>query len=151
MITIIARINKDLIVWKNWKNWNRKEKIPSYIAYLTGKLRIKIGPRYYYLVQPDHQVRVLAAIEYENCLYSLRFEPWLTKKSMLEILVNRGIISSTVDHQLFSLHKRLEDLKVDLYSSTFNTSNDKKIRHDIKLVREKARELENPLKIVYII
>ena len=116
---------------------------------LTGKLRIKVGQRYYYLVQQEHQVRVLAAIEYENCLYSLRFEPWLTKKSMLEILVNRGIISSTIEQQLFSLHKRLEDLKVDLYRSTFNTSNDKKIRHDIELVREKIRELENAKNSLY--
>jgi hypothetical protein len=109
---------------------------------MTGKLRIKVGSRYYYLIQPDQQTRVLAAIQYEDCLYQLRFEPWLTTKSMTELLVSRGIITSTLEQHLFSLHKRTEDLKVDLYRSMFSTANDKKIRHELDLVREQIRELE---------
>ncbi len=116
---------------------------------MTGKLRLKVGSRYYYLVQPDQQTRVLAAIKYEDCLYQLRFEPWLTTKSMTELLVNRGIITSTTEQHLFSLHKRTEDLKVDLYRSMFSTANDKKIRYELSLVREQIRELESSKNSLY--
>lgn len=108
---------------------------------ITGKIRLRFGPNYYYLGQPDQDTKVLAAIEYENSLYELRFEPWLTHKSMMTLLVSRGIITSTVNQQLSSLSKNLEDLKVDLYRSMFSTSNDKKIRLAIKVVEEKFQEV----------
>lgn len=116
---------------------------------LTGKLRIKVGSRYYYLIHPSQDIRILALIEQENLLYKLRFEPWLNEQSMEALLISRGIITSGTEQQLSSLSKRLEDLKVDLYNSKFKAANELKIRKEINLVREKMSEIERKKNSLY--
>lgn len=121
----------------------RKDSLTTYLT--TGQLhfRIKSRPPYlYFLSVPTPECRIIANIIYEQTIYENRFQQWYNKASSFNTLVNRGIISPMIDQNIKSLEERIEDLKVALYKSMFSTSDEKRIKNELKLVKEKLIEQE---------
>ncbi len=119
----------------------RKERVLHCL--LTGKLYLGTGKRRYYLIYPSQEIRTLSYVKYDEVLSSFRFAHWLNKKSAQNILVERGIISSDIDLAISSLRNRLDNLKVELYRAMFSTTNDVRIREEIRMVFKEMSSLEN--------
>lgn len=120
----------------------RKEYLLSTL--ISGQLHFRqnsINPPYF-LSCPNLLVRTIAQSIYEESLYNNRFEKWITNSTAKQILINRGIISPIIDEQIKNLEQSLEDLKVNLYKSMFSTTDEKRIRKEISLVRQKISELD---------
>lgn len=109
---------------------------------MTGQLHFQIDNRPYFLSVPTVECRIIAQTIYEEELFKNRFQKWLNAATARSILISRGIIAPNIDQQVKALEERLEDLKVNLYKSMFSTSDEKKIKKDIVLVKNRLGELE---------
>jgi hypothetical protein len=125
----------------------RKDNLITYLT--TGQLHFVISSHPYFLSVPSIDCKIIAHTIYEETLYKNRFEKWYNHNSAFETLVRRGIISPAIDSNIKSMEERLEDLKVNLYKAMFSTSDEKKIKKEIKMVREKIEEQEKLRSDIY--
>jgi hypothetical protein len=105
-------------------------------------LPLSLYSRPYFLSCITNSVRLISSEIYLEAIHKNRFEKWLNNASAKQLLVQRGIISPLIDQQLKSLEESLEDLKVALYKSMFSTTDEKRIRREIEMVRQKIAENE---------
>ena len=101
---------------------------------MLGYSRLKIKKDLTLIVHPLNAEQNFFAQEvfkqsYDDALFSGVY----TRKEMLEIMINEGVWSKEDDHELSSLQKRLEDLKVNLYDSFYVPALVKKIKGEIKV------------------
>lgn len=108
----------------------------------TGQLHFRVDSYPYFLSCVSSSVKVIANNIYEEALYNNRFEKWLDSQTAKKLLIQRGIISPLIDNQIKSIEESIEDLKVSLYKSMFSTSDEKRIRKELKMAKTKLAELE---------
>jgi hypothetical protein len=70
-----------------------------------------------------------------------RFEPFLKESECLRYLVSLGICDRDIDRRIEQVNKRLEDWKVELFTSAFNSKNQKQARRQIKSTKNQIEQL----------
>lgn len=128
-------------------NQRRKDSLLTYL--MTGQLHFTLNNRPYFLSVPSVECRIIAHSIYEETLYNNRFEKWYTGETAFNILIRRGIISPTIDQNIKSLEQSLEDLKVSLFRAMFRTTDEKKIRKEINLVKDQIIKQEKLKSDIY--
>ena len=118
-------------------------------ALTTGQLHFRHNQYPYFLSCPNQTVKAIANNIYEESISNNRFEKWLNSKTAHQILIQRGIISPIIDSQIKSVEESIEDLKVALFKAMFSTSDEKRIRKELKMAKEKLAELEKSRSDLY--
>tara|TARA_R100001082_G_scaffold108477_1_gene83754 strand:- start:2334 stop:3362 length:1029 start_codon:yes stop_codon:yes gene_type:complete len=109
---------------------------------MLGYSRLKIKKDLTLIVRPLNAEQNFFAQEafkeaYDDALFSGVY----TRKEMLEIMTNQGVWSKQDDHELSSLQKRVEDLKVKLYDSFYVPALVKQIKEAIKATESEQSRL----------
>jgi len=125
----------------------RKDNLLTYL--MTGRLYFSLNQHPYFFSVPSTECRIIAHNAYEEALYKSRFEKWFNNETALNILIRRGIVSPTIDQNIKSLEQSLEDLKVNLFRASFRTTDEKKIKKEIELVREQIERQEKLKSDIY--
>jgi len=115
----------------------------------TGQLHFRVNSYPYFLSCINSSVKVIANTIYEESLYNNRFEGWLSNQTAKQILIQRGIISPVIDNQIKAIEESIEDMKVSLYRSMFSTSDEKRIRKELKMAKDKLAGLEKSKSELY--
>ena len=103
--------------------------IVSGVKFLTIK-----GIRYK-IIAPSKELRLLAEHVYQDTMHSLRFDSLITKERASLFLRGLNIWTSKHDEDLDKLEKHLENKKVDLYHTLYNTSKQKDVRRVIDMAK----------------
>lgn len=108
---------------------------------MTGELVISLGGTTYILKPADPATRLRAAAIYKKAVREHRFDPWLTDKACLHLLVKNGLCSADIDANLKTIDKEVENLKVGLFTSLFVPDVHSKTRVRLDMVKKKQIEM----------
>ena len=101
--------------------------------------RVK-GKDYYIHVAPP-EVLYRAQELYFETLQNTRFNNWLNADQVKRLLVQQGFISPEHDQNLVKIEERMDELKVSMYESVFNSKARKEMKATLDKVRTKYFEM----------
>jgi hypothetical protein len=103
---------------------------------VSGLKFITIEGHRYKLIAPSSEIRLLAEHIAQDTLQELRFENLITKEKAARYLHSLGVWSLTDDLSLKTLEKHLDDRKLELFQSLYNTERQKRMRRAIKTAKK---------------
>lgn len=110
-------------------------KIVSGIQYVVVRNSI------YEVRQPDIRVKLEADNYYNTIINEHKFDNFITQQELVAYLVSNGLISFNFDNNIKIIEKEIEDLKIKLYHSLLKIEENKKIRKQLNLVKNKRQEM----------
>ena len=109
---------------------------------ISGIKIISIDDIKYRLIAPSKEIRFLAEHIYQETVQSLRFDNLITKEKSKLFLIGLGIWGDAHSEDLEKLEKHIEDKKISLYKSLYNSDRQKRLRKTLKIAK---RSLNNAL------
>ncbi len=104
---------------------------------MSGRLCLNIGDSLYYILNVSANIRYQSQRLYEDVLHKYRFYPWMTDKSALRLLVQNGLCTPDIDKNLKTIEQSMDDIKIDMYRSAFNSKDVNNLRTRLDKVRHK--------------
>ena len=109
---------------------------------ISGIKIISIDDIKYRLIAPSKEIRFLAEHIYQETVQSLRFDNLITKEKSKLFLIGLGIWGDAHREDLEKLEKHIEDKKISLYKSLYDSDKQKRIR---KTLNTAKKSLNNAL------
>ncbi len=107
---------------------------------LSGDTYLTIDGILYISKLPTKAIRHKAHMLYENAVCEARFNEWLFKEDIRDMLRQIGILKHTEDN-LKQVEKVIEDKKIALYDSLLRLDNMKQIRIELTRIKAKYNEM----------
>ena len=92
------------------------------------------------LLAADARTKYRASCLYNSIIDDNRFNDWLDENICLAILIENKLVDSNVEHNLKALSTRVEELKVELYESFFDSKKKEQTKKILKMVYQKQNE-----------
>ena len=109
---------------------------------ISKKIYFSYKDKIYYYKFPDIDIKLESNLIYEETFEQLKFEDIL-EEDVDNTLQEYEIVDYSLKKHLERLNKKLDDLKVELFSSFYIDSKKKKIKNSIKNLRKNIQEAEN--------
>jgi hypothetical protein len=90
----------------------------------------------YKLIPPSMELRLLSEHVYRETFSSLRFDNFITDERAALFLRSLGIWGPEDEESLKNLEKHIEDKKVELYKSLYNSEREKKTRRTLEYAKK---------------
>ena len=109
----------------------------NYLAYqiISGIKFITIDNIRYKLIAPSKELRLLSEHIYKDTIESLRFDNFITKEKAERLLIGLGMWGPNEEQSLKKLEKYLDDQKIRLYHSLYDSERLKRTRRTIKTIK----------------
>jgi hypothetical protein len=117
---------------------NEKEKLINKI--LSTKEVIKLKSGLFYIYPPSVEDRYEADQIYDDLIYELSFDNWLTEDKLEYFLIKYDLWTKDTTSRMKSLEESIDNLKVDLFKNCYQQSNIDKLK---KLLVQARNQLEN--------
>jgi hypothetical protein len=85
----------------------------------------------YKLIYPNINVKYLAELYIENEYEKNKFNNWIQEEEIIHSLISLGLWTFNGDENLKNIENQIEDIKVDLYKSHYNTTKLKSLRRQL--------------------
>ena len=110
----------------------------TFLAYeiMSGIKFISIGGERYKLTSATKEVRLLAEYVYQETVSSLRFDNLITNEKAKVILLGLNVWGEDDDEAYKKLETHLEDRKIELYESLYDSERQVRMRRAIKGVKK---------------
>jgi len=108
---------------------------------MQGEFPCIINDIEYTVKQPSLEIQYAAQGIYEEALYTNRFQHWLNANLCKTWLLRAGIITPNLEKEIKQEEKFIEDLKVGLFKSVFSERDNKRIRQQLKIVKERLFDM----------
>ena len=103
---------------------------------VSGLRFITIEGVRYKLIPPSTELRLLAEHVYRETFSSLRFDNFITDERATLFLRGLGIWGPENEEALKNLEKHIEDKKVELYKSLYNSAKEEKVRRTLEYAKK---------------
>ena len=110
---------------------------------ISKKIYFSYKDKIYYYKFPDIDIKLESNLIYEETFEQLKLEDIILEEDVDNTLQEYEIVDYTLKKHLERLNKKLDDLKVELFSSFYIDSKKKKIKNSIKNLRKNIQEAEN--------
>jgi hypothetical protein len=110
---------------------------------ISKKIYFSYKDKIYYYKFPDIDIKLESNLIYEETFEQLKFEDIILEEDVDNTLQEYEIVDYSLKKHLERLNKKLDDLKVELFSSFYIDSKKKKIKNSIKNLRKNIQEAEN--------
>ena len=120
---------------------DRNERESLVYRIVTGETQLSIGQNIYTIKATTAHLRFKAAELYKQTKKQNRFNPWLTDKDCIRLLIQNNLCSADIDNNLKIISKEIDNLKVRLFDTITNAVEHKKIRERLKKVKVKQEEM----------
>jgi len=94
----------------------------------------------YKLIAPSKEIKLLSEYVYQDVLYNLRFDNLITKEQAKLFLLRLGKWGPAEDVSLKKLETYLEDQKISLYKSLYNSGKQKRLRKTISSIKKSIQK-----------
>lgn len=108
---------------------------------MMGYFLCNIEGQAYKITNPTPHILYQAEHVKTQCIAANIYEQWPTDKLNKHILIKHGFVDKSIDDNFEIIHKRIEDLKVELYDSTFQSDKQKNIRKILNKAKSKSNEM----------
>lgn len=102
---------------------------------ISGIKFITIDNIRYKLIAPSKELKLLSEYIYKDTIESLRFDNFITKEKAERLLIGLGMWGPHEEQSLKKLEKYLDDQKVRLYHSLYDSEKQKRTRRTIKTTK----------------
>jgi len=115
----------------------------SFLTYeiISGLKFITVNNVRYKLICPSKEIKLLAEHIYQETIHSLRFDNLITEDKAKLFLLRLGVWGPNEDANLKKTEEYLEDKKVDLYHSLYDSKKIKRLRSTIKGIKKSIQKL----------
>tara|TARA_R110000824_G_scaffold130213_3_gene291980 strand:- start:2891 stop:3943 length:1053 start_codon:yes stop_codon:yes gene_type:complete len=107
---------------------------------VSGLKFITINNVRYKLISPSKELKLLAEYIYQDTMDSLRFDNLISKEQASFFLMRLGKWAPNDEVELKKLEKHLDDRKVELYKSVYNSDKQKRLKRAIKGVKNSIQK-----------
>lgn len=104
---------------------------------MSGREPVVINKKLYYINSPNLSQKQAATEVYEKALEETKYVEWFTDWHNKRLLVSMGYITPEIDENFKEIEERIEDLKVELYESIFDSTQRDKTRKMLTMVKNK--------------
>jgi len=107
----------------------------------SGKQLLNFAGITYTFCQPSFSLQHSAQMVYDEIVYTLRFDNWVTEDQCMQNLITSGLLDIKYKDNIKELNKNLDNHKVNLYKNFFNAKQQEKIRSYIYLIYNKLNDI----------
>lgn len=106
----------------------------------TGSLFFHYDSEQYELRSPSKDIKYQAEIIYDNIVNEEKYYNWIREENLIDTMISLGLWHRNTDNTIEQLEKKVENLKVDLYTNRFKTKETEQTRKKIGIT---YREIDN--------
>ena len=108
---------------------------------MSGHVVVHVEGKTYYVHSPTISQKRRAAEIHQEAYEDTAYDIWTTDFVNKRLLISLGQISKEIDENFKEIDKRIEDLKVELFESVFNSKKRDEIRLMLNKVKSKTAEM----------
>lgn len=108
---------------------------------MSGYTKVNIKGQVYLVENPTIFQKYRATEIFQDVFDDTAFESWMTDYQNKALLISSDFVSKEIDENFKEIENRIDDLKVELYESAFDSSKRDKVRNTLVKVRDKHSEM----------
>lgn len=108
---------------------------------MSGHTEVNVEGQTFIVLSPTISQKRRASELYQQVYESTAYDMWMTDAQNKALLVSMGSISQDIDENFKAIEERIEDLKVELFDSIFDTEKRDKTRTMLNKVKSKYVEM----------
>lgn len=121
---------------------NFQERANLVYRIIQGKMLYEFGGTKYLLIAPNIDILYNAQTYYNELLEEYAFEDFIPQDVCKRILIYNNICNDTDDDKIKLLNEKIDNCKVDIYKSFFNTKQCNIFRKEIEQIEKQIEKIE---------
>jgi hypothetical protein len=106
----------------------------------TGSLFFYYNSDQYELKSPSKDIKYQSELIYDNIVNEEKYYNWIREENLIETMISLGLWHQNTDNTIQQLEKKIDNLKVDLYTNRIKTKETEQTRKKIAIT---YREIDN--------
>jgi hypothetical protein len=116
---------------------------------LSGKLIFSYNNKEYELRQQDSLLKYRANLIFQTIVNDEKYSDWIRAEYLEKYMISLGVWDNEMSRFIKSSEKTIDDLKVSLYGSRFNTKQSAKTRKNLTSLRNRLSKLSETKNTFY--
>lgn len=108
---------------------------------ISGKSIFYYDNERYILYAPSLDIKYEASLIFDNIINEEKYHDWIREENALKIMMSLGLWNQFTDRGIQDLNKKLDDLKVELFSNFMIPTKTKTIRQKLKNTKDSLNKI----------
>ena len=108
---------------------------------ISGKTIFYYNNDRYILYAPSLDIKYEASLIFDSIINEEKYHEWIREENAIQVMMNLGLWNNFTDRGISELDKRLEELKIELFSNFMIPTKIKTIRQKIKNTKDSLNKI----------